>query len=90
MSEDKTQAGSELSAGLGEVKKTSRGFQYIEWQDRNGQACELQQSSAADFIQPGTTAVWLGLREQRMHLDLKQAKKLVKHLRKWIKDGVFA
>ena len=82
--------GSGLNDGLGEVRRTARGFQYIEWQDRDGQACELQQSSLADHEPPGTSAVWLGLRGERMHIDLEQAKALVMHLQKWIEDGVFA
>ena len=81
---------SELNDRLGEVRRTARGFQYIGWQDRNGQACELQQSSLAEYEPPGTSAVWLGLRGERMHIDLEQAKALVMHLQKWIEDGVFA
>jgi hypothetical protein len=53
-----------------EIKRTNRGFQIIEFIDRSGQDCILQQSSLADFQQPGTSAIWFGTSKDRMHLDL--------------------
>lgn len=40
---------------------TQRGFQTIEFKDRYDAACSLQQSSLADYTQPGSSAVWLGI-----------------------------
>lgn len=45
---------------LGKVKKTSRGFEYIEFTDRYGVKCSLQASSLAEHEKPGISAVWLG------------------------------
>ena len=80
---------------LGKVELTKRGFEYIDFIDRYGAKCSLQQSSLADYIQPGMSAIWLGVEvnlkgvtvNERMHIDLKQAKALVKVLNKWIKNG---
>lgn len=104
--------------------KTNRGFQIIEFKDRYGVKCQLQQSSLADFEPPGSSAVWLGVADAkpqimasdaiklglktkettgwvpfpipddvllttRMHLDLEQAKWLVKELQHWIENGKF-
>lgn len=35
-----------LKDGLGEVDKTTRGFPYVKFHDRNGELCSLQNSSA--------------------------------------------
>lgn len=45
---------------LGAVNHTSRGFEIVDFKDRNGVACSLQASSLADYEKPGTSAVWLG------------------------------
>jgi hypothetical protein len=45
--------------------KTQRGFQIIEFKDRYDNSCELQQSSLADYDQPGTSAVWLGISDPK-------------------------
>jgi hypothetical protein len=88
---------------LGAVKLTERKFQYIEFKDRYGTPCSLQQSSIADYIKPGSSAIWLGIDRQtdvrdgvfdaanmtRMHLDLEQVKSLIVALKKWVNDGVF-
>jgi hypothetical protein len=42
------------------IKRTSRGFQLIEFTDIYGTKCSLQQSSLAKYVQPGSSAVWLG------------------------------
>lgn len=47
--------------GIGKVEKTSRGFEIIKFTDRGGDKCSLQQSSLADYVQPGISAVWLGV-----------------------------
>lgn len=48
------------------VKTTSRGFELIEFEDSNGEACSLQQSSATEFERgPGQDYLWLGVHETR-------------------------
>lgn len=49
--------------GIGKVQKTSRGFEIIRFTDRGGDKCTLQQSSLADYVQPGISAVWLGVED---------------------------
>ena len=71
------------------IKKTNRGFELIEFRDRNGQQCSLQQSSVADYEQPGSSAIWFGVGDERMHIDLKQLKMLIPHLQAWINGGSF-
>lgn len=75
-----------------ERKHTNRGFQLIEFNDRYNNPCSLQQSSLADYVIPGTSAVWLGVNTEdgtRMHLDVAQVKWLVKELQYWLDEGVF-
>ena len=71
------------------VKHTGRGFEIIEFIDRNEQPCTLQQSSAADYTQPGSSAIWFGTGEYRMHISLAQVKKLLPHLQSWVTCGSF-
>jgi hypothetical protein len=73
-----------------EIKKTERGFELIEFTDRNGQQCSLQQSSAAVYEQPGSSAVWFGIGDQKMHLSLEQVKELLPFLQRWTENGSFA
>jgi hypothetical protein len=48
------------------VETTERGFQIVNFRDRNGESCSLQQSSAIDISAPdglenaGSSFVWLG------------------------------
>jgi len=73
---------------LGEIKNTSRGFQYIVFKDRYGLDCSLQQSSLADNTQPGSSAVWLGTANgERMHLDVELVEKLLVSLNNWLDKG---
>jgi len=79
-----------------ERKKTIRGFQYISFQDGNGHKCSIQDSSLAtdyclwlgiDNVEPikaldGTVYYW-----GRMHLTQAHAKKLIKHLQKFVDTG---
>lgn len=74
---------------LGEVEKTSRGFQIIKFNDRYDNPCYLQQSSLADYMQPGSSAVWLGLQSASMHLDRDQVELLVEVLNHWLETGEF-
>lgn len=67
--------------------KTERGFELVEFADIYGKQCSLQQSSLAKYDQPGTTAVWLGEGENRMHLDEDLARMLVIRLSHWLESG---
>jgi copper homeostasis protein CutC len=75
---------------LGKLEKTTRGFETIYFCDYNAQECSLQASSLAVYRQPGTSAIWLGVDDLRMHLDVKRVKGLIKHLNQWILTGSFA
>ena len=75
---------------LGTVISTARGFELIEFRDRCDKECTLQQSSLAEYTKPGSSAIWLGTGEDRMHIDYGQAKALVSTLKRWIKTGSFA
>jgi hypothetical protein len=74
---------------LGKVEHTSRGFEIIKFKDYNGEESTLQQSSLALYNRPGSSAVWLGIGEDRMHLDTKIAKKLITVLSRWVDTGSF-
>lgn len=72
---------------LGEVQHTPRGFEVISFLDYYGKHCELQQSSLARHEPPGSSAVWLGPEEDRMHLDRARVAMLISHLRAWLETG---
>lgn len=74
---------------LGRVEVTERGFEIIEFTDRYNKKCQLQQSSLAEFELPGSSAVWLGIENERMHLDVEQVKKLINTLNQWIETASF-
>lgn len=85
---------------LGPQTDAGRGLKLIEFKDKYGRECSLQQSSLAEYVEYGCSAVWLGCKENRpphlgqetsprMHLDRKQVRALVKHLRRWLKDNTF-
>ncbi len=71
------------------VRLTDRGFEYIEFEDRYGEQSELQQSSLAEFEQPGTSAIWLGLKNKRMHLDRIRVEWMIERLQSWLDTGSF-
>jgi len=71
------------------VEYTGRGFEIIHFQDANGIVCSLQQSSLADFSQPGTSAIWLGAGDDRMHLRLVDVVELTRRLNNWLAAGSF-
>lgn len=76
---------------LGPIKHTPRGFELIEFSDINGDRLyTLQQSSAAIYEgPPGSSAIWLGRGDERMHLDHEQVTALVAHLSAWLETGSF-
>ena len=72
------------------IEYTERGFQIINFQDYYSKKCSLQQNSLALYKKPGTSAIWLGTtKSDRMHLNRKQVKELIKHLNKWLETGEF-
>jgi hypothetical protein len=89
---------------LGNMTETERQFQIVLFRDRYKTPCSLQQSSLADFEQPGSSAVWLGVDRQdgprdgmfdaanhtRVHLDVKQVRALIAVLEMWVQTGYFA
>lgn len=70
------------------ITKTSRGFDLIEFTDRNGVVCSLQKSSAAM-----EDCIWLGVhdhaddRPDRMHLTRSQVAALMPHLQRFLDEG---
>ena len=75
------------------VETTERGFEIIQFCDRNGEECSLQQSSAwlDNDAAPGASAVWLGRDEagMRMHLDRSLVAQLIHVLQRWLDIGSF-
>ncbi len=72
-----------------EVKHTKRNFEIIEFKDTYKQECTLQQSSIATYEKPGTSAIWFGCGEDRMHLNREQLEELMVHLNNWLEHGTF-
>lgn len=46
-------------------------------------------SSVADYMQPGVSAIWLGVGNARMHISFEQVKQLRAALGCWIDNGTF-
>ena len=84
---------------LGKVRKTGRGFEIINFIDKYGDEASLQQSSLAEYEEPGMSAVWIGLDHEkyhlgeklgaRMHLDREQVEALIYHLQNWLENNSF-
>ncbi len=74
---------------LGRVTRTNRGFELIEFLDLYECKGSLQASSLAIYVKPGTSAIWLGREDYRLHLDRDQVKALVRHLQSWLKNDTF-
>jgi len=64
------------------LKKTERGFKRGDFMDYYDKPCSIQESSLATC-----DCIWLGINEQRMHIDKKIARQLVMHLNKFIDTG---
>jgi hypothetical protein len=73
------------------VSITDRNFEFIHFHDYFGNECSLQQSSAwvLEDAAPGTSAIWLGIEDHRMHLTRSQVQVLVETLQRWIDTGSF-
>lgn len=67
---------------LGDLKETDRGFSMIEFNDYYNQTVTLQCSSVIiedyedSFDKPGTSALWLGLKDPEVKFMAKDAEKL--------------
>ncbi len=61
---------------LGKVELTNRGFEIIRFTDRSATACHLQQSSLADHMQPGSSAVWIGCDNPEPKVTARDAARL--------------
>lgn len=72
-----------------EVGVTERGFEILEFKDHNDKDCSLQMSSLAIYEQPGTSAIWFGRDDERMHLEYDLVKELHTHLSNWLEHGSF-
>jgi len=59
---------------LGTLEVTERGFEVIKFTDRYGAECSLQQSSLAEALQPGWSAIWLGPDDAKPQILASQAK----------------
>ena len=67
-----------------EIKTTQRGFAFIEFIDRYGKACSLQESSLAT-----ENCIWFGIDRltNRMHLTQEQVRDLLPYLQKFVEAG---
>lgn len=66
-------ASEEFKTGL-----TPRNFVIVEFKDVYNQECSIQESSAID--DEGEPLLWLGVHENRMHLNVKQCESLITYL----------
>jgi len=73
------------------IEKTERGFEVVEFKDIYGSECSLQQSSIITFNyrKPGAGAIWFGVDNNRMHIDLSLLKELLPYLQRWVENGSF-
>jgi hypothetical protein len=74
---------------LGPVGFTQRGFEIIYFLDEYKTGCSLQASSLAIYEDPGSSAVWLGSLDDRMHLGREQVAALIYHLQNWLDENSF-
>ena len=78
-----------------EIRLTPRNFEIIEFPESHGLPCNLQQSSSIDNTQrgldnPGSSFIWFGLKDSRMHLSRENLIELLPHLQQWLKTGNFS
>lgn len=74
------------------VEKTNRGFEYCNFTDHRGEPCSIQQSSACtdeNIDRPGASYIWLGMDDDRMHLDRETVVMLVLWMSCWLEYGSF-
>lgn len=81
---------------LGRVEKTCRNFEIIEFKDYYDKECSVQVSSVIiekypdAFEKPGTSALWIGQGDERMHLNREQARVLCNIINSWLATGKLA
>ncbi len=63
------------------ITYTPRGFRIAEFKDANGNACSIQESSCV------LPRLWIGIQENRMHLDRRQAEALIPFLSYFVNHG---
>lgn len=64
-------------------------IEIVKFCDFYGVECSLQQSSLADYEQPGISAVRIGTGADRMYLRRKDVATLAQLLSRWLADGSF-
>lgn len=73
------------------VQRTPRGFEIVEFVDICEKECSIQQSSivleTGSNPKPGTSALWLGTNDNRMHLDKSLAQQIASLLTLWHDTG---
>ncbi len=67
----------EKNGKLGTVKRTSRGFELVEFKDRYQASCSLQASTLYQANEkPGASAVWIGIDDAKPQVMDKDAAKV--------------
>lgn len=61
---------------LANQTSTSLGFPLVEFKDSYDEDCILEASTLAIYKQPGTSAIWLGIKETRAEVMCRDAEKL--------------
>lgn len=66
---------------LGKKDKSDRGFEIVEFEDRYGETCSLQQSSMIgdyedSMSRPGSSCVWLGIHQLKARILKSDAEDL--------------
>lgn len=67
---------------------TPRGFELLKFKDIYNIECTVQQSSI--FIEDGpagSSALWVGVASDRMHLDRERVAELIKVMQNWLNTG---
>ena len=76
---------------LGQVQLDDYHFEHVVFEDSYKRPCVVGQSSVAEFIPVGSSALWIGLlnttadgQKAGMHLDLEHVKALIATLQLWV------
>lgn len=70
-------------------RATCRGFELLTFEDLGGVVVEVQQSSLAHYALPGSSALWIGPPDARVHLGRAQVEGLARLLLRWVETGSF-
>jgi hypothetical protein len=70
-----------LTSGKGEPFD---GWGYVVFEDSFGQVASIQEDSVADYLPPGSSALWIGKDSDRIHLHLEGVKWLIAELQTWV------